>query len=489
MPAVSYRSPSSPPSCRPLPGVWLRALCGLALLPAAVGAAAPNPPLPASIRAALTQAQLPADSLYLWIAPINGGPPRLSHQAGQLAHPASLMKLVTSAAALQQLGRSFQWRTGIHLDGTPRRGVLAGSIYLKGGGDPGLVPVRLWLLLRQVQQLGIDEIQGDIVLDRSAYALPVIDPAAFDGEPLKPYNVRPDALLVNYKSITLNLRPDPARGVAIVTAEPPLSGWTPPDSVRLSDGPCNDWRAGLQADFSSPQRWRLTGSYPLACGERSWPVAYNDPASYAARVIEAQWRALGARLQGRVRDGLVPAGLPETAAFLSPPLAEVMRDMNLYSNNQIAQQMLLALSPQLPATFEAARQPVANLLGAVGCDSAELRLDNGSGLSRDERITPRCLGRWLQWSWRQPWMPDLLGSLPLAGEGTARRAFSVAGRAHLKTGSLANVAAIAGVVHGADGQRQAVVVILNHPLASRDGARQVLDAALRWSIEEPAAPR
>ena len=474
-------------------------MCGLMLLASATGAppagaqvppaGQPGTPLPTTIRTALAQAQLPADSLYLWIAPAGGGEARLSHQAGQLAHPASLMKLVTSAAALQQLGRSFQWRTTLHLDGTPRQGVLAGSLHIKGGGDPKLVPERLWLLLRQVQQLGIDEIRGDIVLDRSAYALPEIDPAAFDGEPLKPYNVRPDALLVNYKSITLGFRPDPARGVASVSAEPALAGWTPPDSVRLSDGPCNDWRAGLQADFSSPQRWRLTGSYPLACGERSWPIAYNEPASYAARVIEAQWRALGGRLQGRVREGLVPAGLPETAAFLSPPLAEVMRDMNLHSNNQIAQQMLLALSPQLPATFEAARQPVANLLGAVGCDSAELRLDNGSGLSRDERITPRCLGRWLQWSWRQPWMPDLFGSLPLAGEGTARRAYSVAGRAHLKTGSLANVAAIAGVVHGADGQRQVVVAMLNHPQASRDGARQVLDAVLRWSIEEPATPR
>jgi D-alanyl-D-alanine carboxypeptidase/D-alanyl-D-alanine-endopeptidase (penicillin-binding protein 4) len=478
-------------------------ICGLWLLAWTASAAAPGAPespavasasttavaaLPEPIRTALAQSQLPADSLYLWIAPIDGGPARLSHQADQLAHPASLMKLVTSATALQRLGRGFQWRTGIHLDGPPQRGVLAGSLYIKGGGDPKLVPERLWLLLRQVRQLGIDEIRGDIVLDRSAYALPDIDPAAFDGEPLKPYNARPDALLVNYKSITLNFRPDPARGVAAVSAEPPLAGWTVSDSVRLSDAPCNDWRDGLRADFSSPQRWRFAGSYPLACGERNWPVAYNEPASYAARVIEAQWRALGGRLRGTVRDGRVPAGLPEATAFTSPPLTDVLRDMNMYSNNLIAQQLLLALGGQTPATLEAGRAPVFDLLGPVGCERAELRLDNGSGLSRDERITPRCLGRWLQWSWRQPWMPDLFASLPMAGEATARRAVSVSGRAHLKTGSLANVAAVAGVVHTGSGQRQAVIAILNHPQASRDAARQVLDAILRWTFEEKDTP-
>ncbi|MEY8877901.1 MAG: D-alanyl-D-alanine carboxypeptidase/D-alanyl-D-alanine-endopeptidase [Leptothrix sp. (in: b-proteobacteria)] len=449
--------------------------------------------LPEPIRAALARARLPASSLFAWVAPADGGPARLAHQADALVQPASLMKLVTSAAALQRLGIGFQWRTGVFIDSVPRQGELPGSLYVQGSGDPKLVSERLWLLLRQVRALGITQIRGDIVLDRSAYALPDIDPAAFDGDASKPYNARPDALLVDYKAVTLTFRPDAARGVAHVSAEPALAGWRVLESVPLSAGPCADWRDGLLADLRSPNAWRFNGRYPTACGERNWVIAHNEPARFAARAIEAQWRALGGQLQGQVRDGRVPAGLQPAFEFASPPLVEVLRDMNKYSNNLIAQHLLLALASRKPATLESARASVVELLGAVGCRPAELRLDNGSGLSREERITPQCLGRWLQWSWAQPWMPELLASLPQAGETTARRLQAVAGQAHLKTGSLANVSAVAGYLHalpaaggaiGAAGPRQVVIAIVNMPAGQSvngDAARDVLNSVLGWA--------
>ena len=159
--------------------------------------------LPEGIAAALQRAQLDPDSLFLWVAPVGSQRPRLAHQADRLAHPASVMKLVTSAAALQRLGPAWQWRTGVVLGGRLRGDVLEGSLYLKGGGDPRLVIERIWLLLQRVRQLGLREIRGDIVLDRSAFDLPARDPGAFDGEPLQPYNVQPDALLLNQKTLTL----------------------------------------------------------------------------------------------------------------------------------------------------------------------------------------------------------------------------------------------------------------------------------------------
>jgi D-alanyl-D-alanine carboxypeptidase/D-alanyl-D-alanine-endopeptidase (penicillin-binding protein 4) len=438
-------------------------------------------PLPDSVRAALDRAQLPEDSLYAWVAPVEGGPPWLAHQSSVRAHPASVMKLVTSMAALDRLGPLFQWHTPVYTDG--------GHLYVQGRGDPRLVNERLWLLLRQVMAVHGPVVAGDLVLDRSAYAIPAIDPGAFDGEPLKPYNVRPDALMVNQKSVLLNFRPDTARGVARVSSDTALAGVQWPATVPLGTGACQDWRTGLQLDATDPARPRFGGRLPASCGEKGWPLASADPASFNGQAIESQWRALGGRVRGRVREGRAPAGAALVTEGLSPALPEVLRDMNKHSNNLIAQHLLLALSPgqpDAPATWEGARAEVQALVQAQGCREDELVIDNGSGLSREERISARCLGRLLQWAWTQPWMPELLGSLPVAGiETTARRVTSVAGRAHLKTGSLANVAALAGVVHGVDGHRHAVVVMLNHPQAASAEARAVLDAVVGWSL----APR
>jgi D-alanyl-D-alanine carboxypeptidase/D-alanyl-D-alanine-endopeptidase (penicillin-binding protein 4) len=447
--------------------------------------AAAQTPLPEPVRAALARAQLPEDSLYAWVAPVEGGPAWLAHQSDTLAHPASVMKVVTSIAALDRLGPLFQWRTPVYLD-SPGGG---GHLYLQGQGDPRLVNERLWALLRQVMAVTGPALRGDLVLDRSAFAIPAVDPGAFDGEPLKPYNVRPDALLVNQKSLLLTFRPDLARGVARVSTDTALAGVQWPATVPLAGGPCQDWRGGLQLDVGDPLRPRFSGGLPVSCGEKLWPLAWPDAAGFNAQAIEAQWRALGGRLQGRVREGTVPAGAVRVVEGLSPTLPEVLRDMNKHSNNAIAQHLLLALSPgqtaqpPQPATWEGARAEVQALVQSHGCRDDELVIDNGSGLSREERISPRCLGRLLQWAWTQPWMPELLGSLPVAGiETTARRVTSATGRAHLKTGSLNNVAALAGVVHGADGQRHAVVVMLNHPRAAGAEARAVLDAVVGWSM-------
>jgi serine-type D-Ala-D-Ala carboxypeptidase/endopeptidase (penicillin-binding protein 4) len=461
-----------------------RFLCRLLTCAAFCLPATAQTPLPESVRAALVRAQLPEDSLYAWVAPIEGGPVWLAHQSDTLAHPASVMKVVTSIAALDRLGPLFQWRTPVYTEGN---GNGSGHLYLQGRGDPRLVNERLWSLLRQVMAVTGPELRGDLVLDRGAFALPPVDPGAFDGEPLKPYNVRPDALLVNQKSLLLNFRPDAARGVARVSPDTALAGVQWPATVPLAGGACQDWRAGLKLDLGDPLRPRFTGSLPASCGEKVWPLAWPDAAGFNARAIEAQWLALGGRLRGRVREGRVPAGAALVVEGLSPALPEVLRDMNKHSNNAIAQHLMLALSPgqpAQPATWEGARAEVQALVQSHGCRDDELVIDNGSGLSREERISPRCLGRLLQWAWTQPWMPELLGSLPVAGiETTARRVTSASGRAHLKTGSLNNVAALAGVVHGPDGRRHAVVVMLNHPLAAGAEARAVLDAVVGWSLE------
>jgi D-alanyl-D-alanine carboxypeptidase/D-alanyl-D-alanine-endopeptidase (penicillin-binding protein 4) len=403
-------------------------------------------------------------------------------------NPASLAKLLTTLAALDQLGPAWTWATPVWLQGSVNDGVLDGSLVIKGSGDPKLVIERVWLMLRRVQQLGVREIRGDIVLDRSAFAASRADPADFDGDPTRPYNVQPDALLLNFKSVTYSFVPDAARGVAQVLVDPVLAGTQVERTVRLSAGPCEDWRGGLKASFADATRVRFAGTYPLACGELSWSVADADPGSYNARLIEAQWRDMGGKLAGRVIDGAAPAGIKPSFELKSPPLAEVVRDINKFSNNVMAQQLFLTLAlqrqPGAPATAEFANSVLRDwLVARTGELPPGLQLDNGSGLSRETRLSASLLARLLQQGWSSPAMPELLSSLPINGlDGTLRRSRATPGRAHLKTGSLRDVIGVAGYVLSDSGRRYVLVAMINHPNAN--AARPALDALVQWSLRD-----
>jgi D-alanyl-D-alanine carboxypeptidase/D-alanyl-D-alanine-endopeptidase (penicillin-binding protein 4) len=380
---------------------------------------------------------------------------------------------------------------------------LTGNLHIKGQGDPKLVVERLWLLLRRVQGLGVQTIAGDIVLDRSAFEPGDADPASFDGEALRPYNAQPDALLINFKSVLMTFVPDRSANTARVQFEPALAGVQLQNRVPLANGKgndssngngdCGDYRAQLKADFSDPTRIRFLGSYPAACGEKVWPVAYADPASYSLRAVAGLWRDMGGRLTGQVRWGAAPALAPSFEQS-SPPLAELIRDINKFSNNVMAQQVFLTLSLPAPSP-DASAPPVAASLAAsrevlrrwwqerLGGDDAPL-LENGSGLSRSDRISAQALARLLQSAYRSPLMPELMSSLPITGvDGTLKRSRAATlGRAHLKTGSLRDVLALAGYVHGASGRRYGLVAVVNHPNAN--AARPALEALLDWAVRD-----
>lgn len=446
--------------------------------------------LPPDVEAALQRAGVPREAISVVVQEVGAATPHLSWQAQTPVNPASLMKLVTTAAALDLLGPAWSWTTPVWIQGTTLNGVLDGNLVIKGNGDPKLVQERLWLLLRRVQQLGVREIRGDIVLDRSAFSVPDQNPADFDGEPLRPYNVRPDALLLNYKSLLLTFTPDPARGIAIVSTEPPLAGVRVDVGVPLSNGVCNDWRAALRPDLADPQRIRFAGHYASACGEKQWPLAYADPKAYNPRVLAGLWREMGGRLIGRVRDGQAPTD-PPSFELSSPPLAELVRDINKFSNNVMAQQLFftLAVTQRGSGTPEQARDLLRQwLVDRFGDDARAAVIDNGSGLSRESRLTAQLMTRLLQAAYAGPAMPELMGSLPVSGiDGTLRRARNAAtGRAHLKTGSLKDVAGVAGYVLSHGGRRHVLVAIINHPNAN--AARPALEALVQWAANDMSLP-
>ncbi|WP_247655985.1 D-alanyl-D-alanine carboxypeptidase/D-alanyl-D-alanine endopeptidase [Hydrogenophaga aromaticivorans] len=508
--STTPHSDRRPRTC-PNPGAaWWRSL-GAALLGALAlpSAALADDALPPTVQAALRRAAVPASAVSALVVPVSGDRgERLRHRAGQPINPASVMKLVTTYAAIDLLGPDFTWRTRFYTDGVVDKGALRGNLYIQGGGDPKLVLERIQTAFFALQDRGVQVVLGDVVLDHSAFELPARDPGAFDGEALRPYNASPDALLVNFKSVVLKFQPDSALGVAHVLSEPPMAGLVIDPTVPLSRKGCGDWRGALQARFDDANAIRFEGQYPLACGERVWPVAYQDPASYAARALEGLWRASGGAITGQVRNGLTPPGATLLHEAHSLPLSDIITDVNQWSNNVMAQQVFLTLgrlnpvrqeartvprehiTPLRAGRFERSRDVVARWWTTTfGIRHAPPVMDNGSGLSRDERITADALAGLLRHAAAHPKGAQFVQSLSVAGvSGTAARMArsprsAARGNAWLKTGTLRDVTGVAGYVNAVNGTRYAVVGFINHPNAS--AARPALEALVEWTAAQP----
>ena len=472
------------------------ALLGTALaVPRADAAPTAAWTLPPTIAAALDKAHVPASALALWVQPVDAASPSWGWNPDFGVNPASVFKLATTSAALETLGPAWTWKTGVFVTGPVRDGVLDGSVAIVGGGDPSLVMERVWLLLRQLRDAGVRDIRGDILLDHSGFAPSERSAADFDNAPSEPYNVLPDALLMNYRAVTLSFQPDPQAHVARVSAEPKLAGLAIDATVPLSKAACDDWRGGLKLTTDDAAHWRFAGAYPARCGARNWPLAYPDPASYETRLVTALWREAGGKISGKVRNGTLPEGATPLFTFESPQLAQIVRDINKYSNNTMAEQLFLTLAANAPsapssaasgAAQEQARTVLAQWLhDRLGAAADGIVGVNGSGLARETRISARTLAQLLQSDWNSPIMPELVSSLPINGiDGTLRRSTAVAGRAHLKTGSMRDVVAVAGFVQADSGRRYILVAVINDPNAG--AAHPVLDAAIDWVERDPA---
>jgi D-alanyl-D-alanine carboxypeptidase/D-alanyl-D-alanine-endopeptidase (penicillin-binding protein 4) len=236
---------------------------------------------------------------------------------------------------------------------------------------------------------------------------------------------------------------------------------------------------------SAATRLTFSGRFAASCGERERSYSVLPHAHYVLGLFRELWRELGGTFHGTVRDGAVGPDARLIGTVESPALAQVVRDMNKFSNNVMARQLYLTLGAEgagEPATLEKADRVIREWLAAKGLSFPEMILENGSGLSRVERISARHLGQLLLTSFRSPVMPELIASLPLAAvDGTMKKRLAeaeVAGQAHIKTGSLTGVRSIAGYLLDAQGRRWVVVSIVNHPNAGSAQAAQ--DALLTW---------
>ncbi len=458
----------------------------LALLFLTFSAAAERLPMPLS--KALKDAGLNESHVGIFVQEVNAKTPVLAYGADRPFNPASTMKLLTTYAGLELLGPAFTWKTEFYALGTIEGGVLNGDLIIKGYGNPNLTLENFWLLLRDLRQRGIREIRGDLVLDRGYFTVLNTDPGQFDSEPYRPYNVAPDALLLNFKSIRLLFIPV-AEGKTVKIVVDPLSAQIEIiNGLTLIDEPCGEWNpkpiSNILATAKSA-RIVLNGVYPSGCGEQTWYVALFGHPQYVYSVFKELWQELGGTLKGEVREAETPAEAQLIFSGDSVTLGKAVRDINKWSNNVMARQLFLTIGAeamQSPATSEQSAQAIKQWLAQKGLLFPELVLENGAGLSRSEQISAKHLGMLLINAYQSPLMPEFIASLPLiAVDGTMKKRLNgeeISGRGHIKTGSLEGVRAIAGYILDHKGRMMMVVCLVNHPRAT--GTEPFEDVLLQW---------
>ncbi|HEX9626215.1 MAG TPA: D-alanyl-D-alanine carboxypeptidase/D-alanyl-D-alanine-endopeptidase [Acidiferrobacterales bacterium] len=449
--------------------------------------AADSDRLPVPIAQALKVHRLAARNLSLYVREVGQPEPLLAVNADVPRNPASTMKLLTTLAALEVLGPAYQWRTEAWIDGELADGRLDGNLYIKGYGDPSLVIEQFWRFLRGLRQAGLANVGGDLVVDQSYFNPAPGDPAEFDGRPLRAYNVMPSALLVNFQTVSLRFLPDAAAGRLHITADPHPPRLEVDNRVRLTRGGCRGWGRQLAMRVvrdADVDRVIFTGRYPASCGENEVHRVLTDSTPYVAGVFRALWGELGGSLAGGSREAPVPGDARLLHRHVSPPLADIVRSINKFSNNVMTRQLLLTLGAERSGAPGSDDQGIAALhdwLAEKGLDFPELVVDNGAGLSRSERISARHLAELVQAGLASAYMPEFLASLPLLGmDGTLQRRASASGPARLKTGSLDNVRSLAGVFTDRRGRQYAVAMLHNAPRVEGYAGEAVQDALLEW---------
>jgi len=446
--------------------------------------------LPPEVTRALTRGRIPETNLSVYVREVGRDEPIVSLNSEVPRNPASTMKVLTTYAALEILGPAYTWRTRAYASGPVTNQVLEGDLWLVGGGDPFMISERWWSFVNGLRQTGVARIAGDVAIDNTLFAPQGDDRSTFDNRPFRTYNVLPDALLVNFQTIALSVLPDTAARRVRAMTQPAPANLVIDNDVQLYKGACRRSSGGVvvaMPDGASGSRIKLAGRYADGCGPLSLTRAVMRAPDFAFGTFKTLWRESGGTLDGGMKLGVVPPDARLLYSYESLTLAEIIRLVNKHSSNVMARTLLLTIAAEKsgrPATTFGGQAALHDWLATKGISIPGLVLENGSGLSRNERITAAGLAEVLIAAHQSQYMPEFAASLPLsATDGTLKRRFrspQLQGRLRMKTGNLDDVSALAGYVNAASGRTYIAVIMLNHQGVEHGPGEAVQAALIEW---------
>ncbi len=421
-----------------------------------------------------------------YVRDVNSARPLLAYQDDTARVPASVMKLITSYAALGILGPSYRWPLDVYTRGTIRNGTLQGDLYIKGYGSPEFNTEELRKVLHGIRQKGIRNVSGRIVLDNTYFNSVSKYQGSFDNKSQVAYNAKPDALLFNERLSSFQVRASGKR-VHISTS-------TPTYNLKIVNK-MRKTRRGCRPRISVSKQGGLTqvtfrGHFSSRCGTRTYTRVISEPVNMVYGTLRSLWkREVGGSLNTRFATGRVPGNARPLLRTYSRTLAQILPTIDKKSNNVMARQLLLTIGAKTSGrqgTERNGAEAIGAWLNQRGLHFPELRIENGSGLSRTARISARHIGDLLVDAYRSPYRNILMHSLAVAGvDGTMKRRLRgtrVRGRGYFKTGTLRDVRSIAGYVKASDGKTYVMAILHNDPKA-RYRALAAHDKLIEWVFD------
>ena len=314
-------------------------------------ASAADSPLPAGVQSALNVRNVPHDTLSIYVEDLDASETFLEWQADVPRNPGSTIKLLTTLVALDVLGPAYRWSTDVFALGDIEGDVLDGDLLLRGNGDPFLVTERVWQLLRRIRQAGIREITGDLLLDDSMFAVADHDPSAFDRQPLRAYNVAPNALLMNFKVVRYWFEPLPATNSVRIRLDPELTNLDIDNRLTLRSGSCRGYQRGIAITANEAfDEMTFSGRFPSGCKRYAMDRTALSHNEFAHGLFTSLWRESGGIFDGEWVNAPTPEDMEPLVSFDSLPLADVIARVNKHSNNVMARQLLYTLSARSSLT-------------------------------------------------------------------------------------------------------------------------------------------
>ncbi len=422
------------------------------------------------------------------IQSVNSKTPIASWQTHTKRSPASVIKLLTTYAALLKLGFDYRWETKFYYTGKLKSGTLIGDLYVKASGDPTLETKDIDDIVSQIRALGISKIKGNIVIDRTLFKVSNKNSSGFDKNVYSPYNAMPDAIMFNKRKSTICITPSAKR--VKIEKDVPDQSYKVVNKLRMVNGSCRGSRAWPHVNIKTNESGRstilLTGKFSKRCGSRKICKVISRPYRAFYYALKSTLKNEGVHFRGTLKLKKVPNGAKYLFSHYSDTLESVISTIAKKSDNLMARQLMFtlgAVSFKGQSTLSKSRKAIEDILNRYDIlEKGTTYIDNGSGLSRKSRLTAKSLVNLLKHAYKNygyRWME----TLAIAGvDGTIKRRFKhsiVHGRAWMKTGTIKRVKNIAGYVEGASGELYVVVVLVNDKYSRKYGAK-LANEVIEW---------
>lgn len=400
----------------------------------------------------------------------NSNDSQIIHNGDHLLNSASLVKIITTYIALKDLGPNYKWQSDFYHSGKVENGTLDGDLIFSGGADATFSIEDLEKMIRKIQSKGIKKINGDLILDYSFFGKMPTE-KDFDKNPLRAYNVLPSAIAI--QSNTINFKLFTQKNKIKVIADPNLKNLLVYENLRISNGKCGNWKSRLKIIASknnNKNSVEFSGGFSRRCNEKEIDLAILDQSHYFFEVFKDLWIKNGGFFDGSYRNQYIEdLDKVHLCKHFSRPLSELIRDVNKYSLNLMARNLMLTVIKEkndVQPTEDMVNQYIHKWLEEKGLPHKELYIDNGAGLSRRIQISTNQLLMILQTIYNDPFMPEMIASFPIASiDGTLKNKMKTtkfSRNGHFKTGSLKNVVGIAGFFLSDAKEMKAFIFMMNH---------------------------